>query len=262
MKKIIAIIAVLIIIAAGILLAKSQFSPTDDGKEQATTSALSDLLLIQYRVYAPESASVFLDGEAVSYNESIDCFSAEVKKEGRYTLTIEQTGCEAINEKVFISKENNEYTPSLVYTQSYISQAHEEGKRLLEALMQRCWSLDYDLSDFNFISEDEQLACEEKLADYISALSENLSAEYTTGELKLTLTSEDSTSPSAAPDNEGSSVFVRINGEYSYPWQFISASYSNSGTAVRNITAYIIIENSKGLWCIRDFNFSINNEIM
>ena len=128
--------------------------------------------------------------------------------------------------------------------------------------MQKCWSLDYDLSEFNFLSEDAKTSCEEKLADVVTALEENLSAEYTVGELKVTLTPFSDTSPSTAPDSEGSSVFVSFDAQYSYSWQFGGTVYTDSGTAQRKSKPYIIIEKYDGEWYIRDFYISLDNGTM
>lgn len=264
MKKYIAIIAVILIIVAGAFFAKSQFasSPTPEKPDETTTINLSDLFFVQYRVYAPESARVTLDGEALSYNENIDCFSTEVKKEGSYTLKITQEGCEPIEEKVFISSQEHEYTAAFRYTESFMSEGLDTAGKLLEELMQKCWSLSYDLSEYNFPDEETRISCEEKLADVVDALRENLSAEYVVGELKLNLSPIYDTPPATTPDNEGSSVMATFYADYTFDWQFKGYSYENSGTFSAKTRPYIIIEKCDGEWYIRDFEISLDNEIM
>lgn len=262
MKKIIAIIAVILVVAAGIFFIGSRVSSSPDKQDETTTVNLSDLFFVQYCVYAPESASVTLDGEMLAYNENIDCFSTEVKKEGNYTLRIDQEGCELIEETVYISAETREYTPDFSYTDTFISDGQKEGKRLIEELMQKCWSLSYDLSEYNFTDEETKIACEAKMADLVAELEENLSADYTTGELRVTLTPVSNSSPSASPDSEGSSILASFSAEYSFDWQFSSDSYKDSGSSQAKAKPYIIIENRDGEWYIRDFYLSLSNGTM
>lgn len=262
MKKYIAIITVILIIVAGAFFAKSQFSPSPDKQNETSAPDLSDLFFVQYCVYAPESARVSIDGEALSYNENIDCFSAEIKKEGSYTLKITQDGCEPIEEKVYISNESREYTAVFKYSRDFMEDGQETGKKLLEELMQKCWSLSYDLSEYNFPDEDTRISCEEKLAEVVAELQENLSAGYTVGELRLSLTPTNDTPPANEPDNEGSSFMASFYADYSFDWQFEGEAYENSNTFTARSRPYIIIESRDGKWYIRDFYISLDSSIM
>lgn len=259
MKKYIVLIAIVLVIAAGVFFAKSHFAPPHK-TEEITTVNLSDLFFVQYCIYAPESAEVSLDGKALTYNKNIDCFSTEVKKEGDYTLRIVQEGCEAIEETVYISTQSREYTPTFKYTDDFMKDGQTAGKELLEAIMQKCWSLSYDLSEFNFTDKDAQISCEEKAADLVSALEKNISAGYTVGKLNLTLTSN--SSPSKAPDSDGSSVLAGFEAEYSYDWEFSGDAYNDSGKTQRKSKPFIIIESRDGEWYIRDFYLFLDNGIM
>ncbi len=260
MKKYISIFAVVIIIVTGIFFAKSHFSPSaEPSGSTGVSDSLSELFFVQYCIYAPKSSIVTLDGDKVSYNENINCFAAEVKKEGRYTVTVSHEGCEAVKKEVYISADSNELTPSLSYTDDYIKEGEAKSAELIESLMKKCWALDYDLSEYNFLSEDERLNAEAALADIVSALEENISAGYKTGELTVTVAPIESGTPSVKPEGENSSLLFSFEAQYSYNWQFDSSDYKDSGSMTRKSMPYIFVEKISGEWYIRSFNISLTN---
>lgn len=260
MKKIIAIVAVILVIAAGIFIIRNQASPSPDKQDESTTVDLSDLFFIQYRVFAPRTAVVALDGEVLSYNESIDCFSTEVKEEGSYTLVISQEGCETIEEKVDISPESHEYTAELTYDPDFLKYAESEGKKLLEEIIHKCWGLDYDLSEYNFLSEEERADCEGVLADVGSALEENISAGYKMSDLTLSLTHLD-TIPYDS-DDAGKCFFISFETDYSYDWEFNGDAYNDSGSKNIISKASIAVEKNGVKWYIRDIALHLYNGTM
>lgn len=261
MKKIIISLVIILVVATVALFAFTKQAPAAQPAE-STTDTSDEALFIQYCIYAPESADVKLDGKQLAFNENINCFVAEIEKEAEYTLTISQDGCEPIEEKVSISPDSREYTAELSYTQDYIDEAKEKGIELLDAIVRKCWNLDYILTEYNFLSEDEQLKAEELLADIVSELEENLSAEYKTGELTTELTLINDSLPSNTPDKSGSAVLLCFDMTYSYSWQYTSSDYQDSGTAVRNTKPFITLEKSGGEWYIRNLSFSLDNGSM
>ncbi len=261
MKKLIALLAVISVVtftfAACKNAAENPPSPESTSKNEST----SDFVFIQYCIYAPETATVTLDGENVPYNENIDCFEAHLSREGTYTLTINHEGCEPIEEFVGITMADNEYTAELVYSDSHIDDAHKKAAELIESLMKKCWSLDYTLDEYSFSSEEEKLRAEEAMADAVSALEENITAEYTVGEIDINLTpslSGDADKPLGTGE-DGTALFFAFDAEYSYTRQFNSDSFEDSDVITRKHKPYIFIEKIDGKWCIKSFYINLNN---
>ncbi|MBR2892366.1 MAG: hypothetical protein IKB94_00795 [Clostridia bacterium] len=261
MKKLMAFLAILSVITFALAACKNETQAPTAPESTAKNESTSDFVFIQYCIYAPETAAVALDGKSVDYNESINCFEAYLSKEGTYTLTISHEGCEPIEEKVNITMAEHEYTAELVYSDSHIDSAQENAARLVESLMKKCWSLDYSLEEFSFSSEEDRLRSEENMADAVSALEENLSAEYTVGAIDISLTpslSGNSDKP-LGTDEDDTALFFAFDAQYSYPWHFKSDSYENSGEMTKKSKPYIFIEKIDGKWCIKSFHIDLSN---
>lgn len=267
MKKITAIIAAVIIIAAGVFFLASNkdfLGDTHTTDAVSQSDSLSELSFIQYRIYAPKNALVTLDGKEIPYSETIGCYAAEVKKQGRYTLSVSREGCETVEKEVDISVNSNEFITDLQYTAEFLQEAEEAATDLIEGLLNKCWSLDYSLSEYNFVTEEERTQWEASLADAVSALEENLSAEYTTGRLTLSTALSKTLSEDAVcrHDTDSNPLFFSFNVDYSYSWQYKGDAYEDSGVASKRHSPYILIEKINGEWYIRGFSVSLDNSSM
>lgn len=262
MKKVITILIICVIAvsaAIGIFAMRNNDSSSVTANTDNGTAINSDITFIQYRIYAPLNSEVTLDGKAVPYNEDIDCYAAEVKKQGKYTLTVSHEGCETLEEKVNVSMSSNEFVAELTYTDDFSKEAVAEAEIIIDSLIKKCWSLDYDLSEYNFCTEEERLQAEAIMADAVSTLEENLSAEYTVGEIDVNSTVSLSSDTDKLISSERSALFFSFDTQYTYKWQYKADSYEDSGVMTRQHRPQLFIEKIDGEWYIRSLHISLNN---
>lgn len=215
---------------------------------------------MQYRIYAPKHCEVLVDNELIPYNDQDGYYDAIVKK-GKHTLTIRRDGCEEQVTAINASDNEDEIKLNMTYTSKHINSGEEAAKELLCSLINKCWSLDDDLSGFSFTSEQDKGRVQSTVDSIIMALSESLSAEYTVGDISFSLEglAESDESKILRYDSSDGGIVYPFTLTYSYTYSFNSASYSASKEVTKSCTPHIVIEKIDGVWCIKSLYLSLSN---
>lgn len=255
-RPVIALLIILCVTAALFLIKPNLGSKPVDGNNESSIG----IFTIQYRIYAPPYCLVTLDDEKVEYNDTIKCYAAELKK-GKHTLTVSKDGCEAVKKEINANSNSSEIKLELNYTADFIDEGEKTAQELLERLFNKCWSLDCDLSEFNFYTEADKDKVENTVSGIISSLEDNLSAEYSVGDPTISLTpvSSDTDKSLCRYDSDSNALVYPFNIEYSYTWSFKSDTYKNSGQVKKDHTAHLTIEKIDGEWYIRNLYLQISN---
>ena len=222
-------------------------------------------IYIQHRIYAPENSVVTFDGENVEYSDTLKCYPVIVTKEGKYNLSVAHEGCSTFETTVFIkddSESNHETKADLFYTADFIAEGEKEAISLIEKIIRKCWNIDTDYSDLNFLTEEDKKLVTDILEGITEELAQNLSAEYTANNLKIVSTpfSTNKEQPPCRYDNADSSMMFAFLLEYTYTWDYKNPAYSDSGIEAVTHQPYIVIERIDGIWYIRDLYLTLSNK--
>ncbi len=263
-------ITVCLILAAAIFSAgvfafinKAEEPDTNNSTTGAeSSSALGDVYL-QHLIYAPKNSVVTLDGESIPYSDALKCYAAYVPSIGKYNLKVSHEGCESVEKNIIINMapKNKETKIDLMYTAEFLSESEEAAAELLKKLIEKCWALDSDFSEFNFYTETDKAYITSALQKIITGLEDGLSAEYTTEDIKLEASSISTydTNEKCSYGKDNASLLFAFNLHYSYTWHYNSPSYADSGVALKNHQPYIVIEKIGGVWYIRDIYLTLSN---
>ncbi len=264
MKKIATIFAVILIViltafALGNL--KNDNDPTQSSGVFQSSHNTIGLFSLQYRIYAPMHCLVTLDGKAVPYNDTINCYAAEIKKQGKYLLSVSREGCKSFETEITADKDNYEISIDLEYTAEFLQEAEKKAETLLTDIIKKCWELDYDLSAYSFYSQTDKNRLDTVISSVISGLESGLSAEYSVSELTVNMipsqnSGEDSLCRHDTVENPLMFSFMT---EYTYTWEYKGDSYSDSGVQSKIHKPYIVIEKIDGIWYIRDLYLNLSN---
>lgn len=272
-KKALIIIPVIAIISALIavfvLSGNKPVEPTSDGtaspsvsetsqptefNESQIAEILKNTAVIS--VYAPEGATVLLDGKEMPYSDAVDCYRIIDELSGKHTLTVSRHGYESFSKELDLDKEkNHEITVELKMKKNFSDDIKAQAEKTLVELIRICDNKSGDLSEFNFVNEEEKSNIQSTVYDVIYELDVD-TEEYTTGNLEIigikadtdtnlitdTLTSQGGTKGSA----------VKFTVEYSYSWQWNSNSYQNSGVDTSTANCLVMLDNIDGVWYLRE----------
>ncbi len=254
-----------VIFSAGVFAFINKAEESDTNNSTAGTesgSALGDVYL-QHLIYAPKNSVVTLDGEKVPYSDALKCYAASVASMGKYNLKVTHDGCESVEKNIVIdmAPENKETKIDLMYTADFLSEGEKTAAELLKSLIEKCWALDSDFSEFNFYTETDEAYITSALQKIITGLEDGLSAEYTTEDISLEASSISTgdTNKICSHSKDNASLLFAFNLQYSYIWHYKSPSYADSGVALKSQQPYIVIEKIDDVWYIRDIYLVLSN---
>lgn len=259
MKKIIIGLLILVVAISICVFAFSERAKPDSQGETKVNSSQLGVSTVQYCIYAPEGSEVLVDNEAIPYSDSLNCYEAIIKK-GKHNLVVRHEGCEDKTAQINSSDVPAQMKINMTYTSNHISEGETAAKELLTDIINKCWSLDYDLNNFSFLNEQDKRKTESVVDSIIMSFEERLSAEYSVGDISFELLplSAQSDRTNLSCDSDGGIVYP-FTLTYSYTYYYNSDSYSTSQEVTKTCTPHIVIEKSNGVWNIKSLYLSLSN---
>ncbi len=245
------LVAFILIVAGLFIFSDSPIKPDD--------------IYIQHLIYAPTNSVVTFDGEKTEYDENLRCYPVIVTKTGKHSISVTHEGCSPFEQEITVTEsgENNITQVNLEYTAEFVSEGEKVAGDLIEKLIKKCWNLDTDYSDLNFLNEEDKKNVTTLLESITEALEAELSAEYTVNNLRVMSRpfSNNKTAQSCRYDGDDSSMLFAFLVEYTFAWNYKSETYEDSGIEAISAQPYIAIERVDGVWYIRELDLSVSNRV-
>lgn len=215
-------------------------------------------------VYAPEGATVLLNGKEMPYSDAVDCYRIIDELSGRQTLTVTRDGYEDFIKEIDLDKEkNHEITVELTALQSTRDDALKQAEKILPEIIKICADGSGDISSFSFYNEEEKNTIQNTVYGIVDELSVDTES-YKTGEIQLTNVVYDNSSTagdSISQEKDSRGRMISFTAEYSYTWEYKSDAYEDSGIDSAVAKGLILLDYINGSWCIRELYLPLRKTI-
>ncbi len=215
-------------------------------------------------VYAPEGATVLLNGKEMPYSDAVDCYRIIDELSGRQTLTVTRDGYEDFIKELDLDKEkNHEITVELTALQSTRDDALKQAEKILPEIIKICDDGSGDLSSFSFYNKEEKNTIQNTVYGIVDELSVDTES-YKTGEIQLTNVVYDNSSTagdSISQEKDSRGRMIKFTAEYSYTWEYKSDAYEDSGIDSAVAKGLILLDYINGEWCIRELYLPLRKTI-